>query len=193
MTNPFAVVDNNNGAVIPIRPPAGPDTSTLTTHDVQAQLEGVRTAADAIYAAADTAHVEFKGEKFRLADDTGIMPLLMFAAAAHDGLDSRDMAGLAAMYAMVRDCIADDAEWQRFVRHAVLTKAKADDLMTVVNQAVEILTARPQVPPGDSSAGRRTTSDGSKGSSSSPTPAPRPVPGMEGLVAVDDLAGLSTA
>lgn len=153
----------------------------VATYDVQATVEGVDTGD----------MVELNGKRFRIADHTGAMPLLMFAYAANEGLDSNDMAGLAAMYAMIRDCIDGEAEWRRFVSHAVLSKATTDDLMGVVNRTVEILTARPTTPPGNSSAGRDDTPGGSKGYSSSlgTPPPPRRVPdGLDDLVSVDDAA-----
>lgn len=160
----------------------------VTTHDVQSAVARIPAGDDADW-------VELKGQRFRIANETGVMPLLMFAHAANEGLDSNDMAGLAAMYVMVRDCIDGEDEWRRFVRHAVLTKATSDELMQVINRTVEILTARPTTPPGSSSPGRPDTSDGSKVPSSSPATTPRRVPdGLEDLVMVDDLlAGRLTA
>lgn len=163
------------------RPQARATTDMVAV--LQARVEGAQTG--------DT--VLFMGARFLIANDTGIMPLLMFAASADAGVDSTDMAGLAAMYAMVKDCIADDAEWRRFVRHSVLTKAKADDLMAVVNQTVEILAARPTVPPGESSPGRDATSDTSKANTSAPLAAGLRVPDdVSELMSLDDLVARST-
>lgn len=134
-----------------------------------------------------------------MSDSIGMMPLLQFAHASSKGLDSADMEGLAALYAMIRDCIdqtrpqkdvdgelVDDgpSEWDRFQRHAVDTKAEADDLMAVVQKCIEVISARPTRPPGDSSAGRPTTSANSKALSS--TAATRR-PELEGMVSVADL------
>lgn len=47
--------------------------------------------------------IEFLGERFRLADKVGLMPLLKFSA--HSDLSTSDPGALAAMYAMLRDCI----------------------------------------------------------------------------------------
>jgi len=141
-----------------------------TTQTVQAAVEGVEIV--------DRRKVEFMGSTFRMADSIGLMPLLKFAHASSRGLDSTDMAGLAALYSMIQDCIAAD-EWPRFEQHAIDTKAEADDLMTLVRKVIETLSARPTLPPGDSSAGRPTTSENSKDSSSSPA--------TDGMVSPADL------
>jgi len=51
----------------------------------------------------DRRTVEFLGEKFRIADKIGAMPLLKFSMYAD--LSVQDPKALAAMYAMLRDCI----------------------------------------------------------------------------------------
>lgn len=149
-----------------------------TTHDVQAAVEGV--AGEVV---GDGRKVEFMGREFRMAASIGLMPLLKFAHASSKGLDSTDMEGLAALYSMIKDCI-DDSEWAAFERHAMDTKAEADDLMGLVQRCIETITARPTVPPGDSSDGRPNTSRNSKGNSS--TAGTRPA--LEGMVTVKDLS-----
>jgi len=81
-------------AVVP--PPADPPPAT--TQSVQGAIEGAPVLDD-------TNSIEFLGERFKLAENVGMMPLLAFANASKQGLDSEDMAGMAAMYAMIRDCI----------------------------------------------------------------------------------------
>ena len=51
----------------------------------------------------DSRTVEFLGRRFRVADKIGVMPLLKFAQYADVSIT--DLRGLAAMYAMLRDCI----------------------------------------------------------------------------------------
>lgn len=131
----------------------------LTTQDAQARAEGVGPAEGEIV--GDGRKVEFMGREFRMAASIGLMPLLKFAHASAQGLDSSDMAGLAALYAMIRDCV-DESEWAAFERHAMDTKAEADDLMSLVQRCIEKITARPTTPPGDSSAGRPKTLVNSK-------------------------------
>lgn len=155
-------------------------TGPPTTHEVQAATEGVITAE----VVDNRPQIEFMGEKFFIAAKTGIMPLLKFAAAADKGLDSTDYKGLAALYVMVRDCIDGEAEWLRFEQLAIDSKAEADDVFGVINQTVELLTARPTTPPGTSSAGRQPTLASSKGSSSSPAPEV-----LAELTSVDSLVG----
>lgn len=47
--------------------------------------------------------VEFMGERFRIAKSIGLMPMLKFSAASD--MSTTDPAALAAMYAMLKDCI----------------------------------------------------------------------------------------
>jgi len=142
-----------------------------TQHEMQGAVEGVMVDRQ----------VELLGQSYRIADKIGLMPLLRFAHAAKKGMDADDMEGLAAVYDMLRDCI-DPSDWDRFERDATASKAEAEDLLGVVTQAIQVLTARPTSRPSDSSAGPSTTSASSTGSSSSPdTP-----DGVE-LVAVSEL------
>jgi hypothetical protein len=134
----------------------------LTTQDMQAAAEGVGPAEGEIV--DDGREVEFKGRTFRMADSIGLMPLLKFAHASSQGLDSNDMQGLSALYAMIRDCIAED-DFGAFERHAMDTKAEGDDIMAMVQRCVQVISARPTSPPGDSSAGRPSISPNSKASS----------------------------
>lgn len=137
----------------------------VSAHEVQAAAEGVGEII------GGDQKITFMGEEYRLAESIGLMPLLKFANASARGIDSNDMAGLAALYAMIRDCIADD-EWSRFEYDAIDKKAEGDDLMPVVQQAIEAISARPTSPPNGSSAGRLPTSPNSRGSSPSPGTAP---------------------
>lgn len=169
-----------------------------TTHDVQAAGEGVTLDTDG--------RVEFMGARFRLAEGIGIMPLMAYANAAKSDLDSDDLDGLAAMYALVRDMVDqtrvqatndgrpvfdDDgepvyegpSEWQRFERHAIETKADGEDLRDFIKAGMEQLAARPRKRRGTSSESSPQISERSRAASSSP--ATRPLP--EGLVPVSQL------
>lgn len=143
-----------------------------STHDVQAAVEGVVVPSEG--------KVEFMGSYFGMAQTVGLMPLLQFANAAKQGLDSGDMESLAALYAVIRDCIDNDrpqkevdgelvddgpSEWDRFQRHAIDHKAGGEELMAAVQKCITAIAARPTTPPGGSSAGRRSTSPNSKVSS----------------------------
>ena len=133
--------------------------------------------------AADVRAVEFLGKRFAIADKIGLMPLMRFAHASKSGLDSSDLEGMAAMYDMIRQCIADDSVfvfrgqqltraacselppeaqdeveviggWDEFEAHA--TRERADDpaeLLGVVQKVMTILSERPTSRPSDSSAG----------------------------------------
>jgi hypothetical protein len=67
----------------------------VTAHQVQAAAED----------AGDFATVELLGERFRLAEGVALMPLMKFALAARGGLNTDDMAGLVALYDVIRDCV----------------------------------------------------------------------------------------
>ncbi len=100
--------------------------------------------------------ITFAGELFQVAEKVGLMPLMRFAHIADSGVDAEDMAGLAAMYDLLEQCIAED-EWQRFQRVATKARADGEQLMGVVKDAIEAITARPTGRPSDSSAGPTPT------------------------------------
>ena len=128
-----------------------------TVHDLQAAVEGVPVAD----------RVSFMGDTYRTADVIGLMPLLRYTHAADKGITGDDMEGLAAIYDMLRDAIHGD-EWDRFQRDATDKKAQAEDLITVITQAIEIISARPTRQPSASPDGPSDTSTNSTGSSPSP-------------------------
>lgn len=161
---------------------------TDATHQIQAAAEGVELVDDG-------RRFTFMGEQFRMADRIGLMPLMKFAMAAKNGLDSDDMEGLAALYTLIRDCVdttcpqrpvmedgqpkvdehgqpvtedAGPSEWDRFEAHATTMKADGDDFMKVVQDVIEALTARPTQRPAGSSAGPSATSASSKAIRSAP-------------------------
>jgi hypothetical protein len=173
------------------------DRPTVTTQEVQAASEGV----------VSDDRIEFLGAYFRLADNIGMMPLLAFANAQKEGLDSEDMDGMAAMYSLIRDTIdqtreqakdadgkpafdsvgepiwAGPSDWQRFEKHAIAEKADGEELMDFIGKAMGKISARPRKPRGTSSESSRRTSEKSKESSSSPA-----IPAQAlGLTAVKDL------
>jgi hypothetical protein len=171
-----------------------PDDETPATHDVQAAAEGVTVEFDL---------VEFLGEKFRLAEQVGMMPMLAFGNAAKQGLDTDDMAGMAAMYRMIRSVIhrpplldengrrqrdengktlRDESEWHRFEELADDELAEGEDLMKFVNQAMEVMAARPTRRRSISADTSPPTSERSRDVSSLPA---RRAP--EGLTRVADL------
>lgn len=174
------------------------EVQAYTSHQAQADSEGL---AGAVEDGFD--YVEFYGQKFRLAERIGIMPMIQFGNASKRGLDSDDMEGLAAMYSLIRSVIhrppivddhgqrvvdengkavRDESEWQRFVDLAEDELAEGEDVMEFVNQAMEVMSARPRRRRELSSATSPQTSARSRDDSSSPVSrAP------EGMVRVADL------
>lgn len=159
----------------------------VNTHTVQAQVEGATVDGDDVVGGGQ--RIDFMGESFRMAQSIGLMPLIRFAHSAKKGMSSDDMEGLAAMYAMIRDCI-DPADFPRFEEHATVMKAEADELFELVGNVIEVLAARPTKRPGGSSAGPETTSENSKATPSSQGTVPQHQ--LDGMVAVDTLMGRST-
>jgi len=160
---------------------------------VQAMTEGVEVIKDGITLAR---RVTFMSKEFRIADKVGLMPLMEFAYHANSGMSTGDMEALVAIYEMLRDCIPDDdapvdeqgektgpSEWDRFRAHAKAKKADAEDLMPVVQQTVELLTARPTSQESDSSPLSQTMPDSLTDTSSGQ---------REHLVSVGDLGKVST-
>lgn len=133
---------------------------TSDVHQLQAASEGIVVDDDAI---------EFCGETFKMGEKIGLMPLLKFAHVSSKGVKADDMEGLAAMYALIKDCIAP-GEWERFEQVAIDKHADDEDLLNVVSTAIETLSARPTKRRSVSSAGSPSTSVSSKVSSSRPAP-----------------------
>ena len=103
----------------------------------------------------------FFGETFTVAAEVGGMPLMEFAAAADAGVDSDSLAGLAAMHAMIEDCLVD-GEWSRFKTAAKRNKASADLLMDVCAKLYEVISGRPTESPSGSAGGPSMTSPSAK-------------------------------
>lgn len=135
----------------------------------------------------DGEHVEFMGRKFRVAEKIGAMPLLKFSAFAD--VSTTDPRAMAAMYAMLRDCIHpghpacgkcekckagqetackeyDAGDWAAFETHAIDSRADAEELLDVITKVMEIISGRPTGPRSPSSGGRRAISGGSTARSS---------------------------
>lgn len=108
----------------------------------------------------------FEGESFAVADKVGLMALMRFAHVAKRGVDSDELAGLAAMYDLLAQVIAPE-DWDRFQDHALAVHADGDTLMGVIPAAIEIISGRPTLRPSDSSDGSQTTNGNSAGDSSS--------------------------
>jgi hypothetical protein len=131
------------------------DRAEFGAHRAQAEGEGVELPFDD--------KVDFMGAQFKMAQTIGLWPLIAFSMAQKRG-DNVDPASLATIGVMVLDCL-DTSEHDRFAEHATEKKAGAQELMTLVQQVIEVVSARPTPPPGDSSAGRPKTSASSKGPS----------------------------
>jgi hypothetical protein len=124
---------------------------------------------------------EKQGKAFGIADRVGLLPLAEFAYHANSGMDTGDMGAMAAIYEMLKDCIRPE-EWPAFIRYGKQIKADVEDLMDVINQTTELLTARPTGQGSDYSQPSTQTSDSGTANSSAPA----------GLVSVADLGKLAS-
>lgn len=106
---------------------------------------------------SDERVVTFGGETFRVPDRVALMPLLRFARHARAGVRSDDLDGLAAMYDVIRSVVADE-DWARFEDVADRTRAGDDELLGLVRQAIEVISARPTGSASGSSPGPTTIS-----------------------------------
>jgi hypothetical protein len=150
----------------------------MAGHDTTAQAySGVAAASPQPQPAEDTAHqlqamsegvvlsdrVECMGGHYRIADKVGLMPLMKFSYMSKR-VDESDIEAMAAIYEMLKDCIHAD-DWPRFVNDMIEKKAEADDMLPVVSQTFELMTARPTRRPTDSSSGPPTITPTSTGDS----------------------------
>ena len=86
--------------------------------------------------------VKLRDKTFRVDDELGAMAMFEWAAASQLAVD--DWEGLAAIFAMLQDVVHPD-DWQEF-RHFARTarpKVQAEDLIKVINDATELIGARP--------------------------------------------------
>jgi hypothetical protein len=166
------------------RLPSTPDRELAVVQARAAKAEGAKVADGTVI---DAGKVELLGRQFRIAEKIGLMPLLKFASASDMTTD--DPRALSAVYSLLKDCIfegspgcgecasctADDekacksydkGDWADFERHAMDTKADADELLSVITQVLEVVSGRPTKPPAGSSPGRRATRRVSTGNSS---------------------------
>lgn len=109
---------------------------------------------------------EFRGEKFR-AVDPGAMALVEWAAASDLDTESRVPGEVAAANAAVHEflkAVVHDDDWRRFRKLALKSRATADELLGVIQDATAAVAGRPTEPPSGSAAspsanGRPSTAD----------------------------------
>lgn len=128
----------------------------------------------------------FFGETFAIADEISPLPLMKFAAAAESGLESDTMEGLAAMYELLRSCLAAEPHvdpetgrviahgWPRLERLVVEQRIDSGELLRLCAALIEADTGRPTERPSFSQDGPSTG-----------TPSSRPTSGRERTSAAD--------
>lgn len=112
--------------------------------------------------------------KFRMAEKIGRMPAVRFAKIASLGTDSSELAGMAAMYDLLKACVHPD-DWHRFEEHADSTAASDDELWGAIRAVLREQANRPTSRPSDSSDGPSDTEP-----SSTSTPAGRAIARLDG-------------
>lgn len=96
--------------------------------------------------------IEFYDETFTLADEVSEIALMEFAEAASDGVDGDTMEGLAAMWRLVKECVAP-ADLKRFRTVARKNRAGSADLVQVIEATFTEVAERPTSRPSVSSDG----------------------------------------
>ncbi len=118
---------------------------------------------------------DYYGSTIRVADSIGMAPLMDFASAAASGLDSSEMEGLAAIRAMLKDCIVPE-DWSAFWSLANTHKAQPEELLEICRVVYEAVSGRPTDRHSDSSSGASVSTPPS--STSSPSAVPSTQPGV---------------
>lgn len=113
------------------------------------------------------AYFEYRGERFRVADQVGLMALMDFAEIADQGVDSNAMAGLVAMKQLLRELV-DSRDWDRFHKWARAERIEGDEFGEIVQLAMAVVDARPTGSPSASRGGRPSTGPSSNGTSGGP-------------------------
>jgi hypothetical protein len=88
--------------------------------------------------------------RVRVNMDVGVFPLLEFASAAEEGIDSNSLRGLAAQYSLIEDCIATE-DWDKFKAVMKTYKFKGDDILQITTRVWSAVANRPLDQPSSSS------------------------------------------
>lgn len=110
--------------------------------------------------------VDFKGLKVELSDYVSPLAMMKFASAAEGGGSTDNIEGMAALYEVLQELVADD-QWRAFSKHVTKVRADGDALLDFVGKAMVALLDRPTEQPSDSSDGLQTIEPSSTGDSSS--------------------------
>jgi hypothetical protein len=89
-----------------------------------------------------TLYITFMDKRYKVAEKTGIWPLMQFARAAEAGASAMESRGLAAIHAFLQDVI-DPEDWGRFQEDMIAQKVTdLAALMDAAREAVEAVFAR---------------------------------------------------
>lgn len=97
------------------------------------------------------------GQQFQMADQPNGYLMTKFGMMAAEGADTDDPEAARLMMKLLKSCFTPE-EFKRFDRLCEDTPTSAEDLLTVVTDAIEVWSARPTPRPADSSDGPPTTS-----------------------------------
>lgn len=93
----------------------------------------------------------FHGETFTMPDRTGSMALMRFAHIAEQD-QLTDLQEAAAIFDLL-EATVNPADWDRFQRHAMKTRATTEELVLIAAQVIREVSLRPTSRPSDSSDG----------------------------------------
>ncbi len=105
---------------------------------------------------SESGTVEFLGETFSVPERMDYRTFLRFARAASEGVDDGSMDGLAAVDAMLDQCI-EPADKARFDKLCARERPDMEQLMEFIASAMNAMSARPTSRPSDSAGGPMTT------------------------------------
>lgn len=128
------------------RPPAAARDIQLAVQDQDARVpEDDRAVTTVAEDGSAVAKAPLCDKLFRIDTETGLMPLMEWAAA-NDTAEPQNGPQLAALFFMLKDIVHPD-DWDEFREHAKATKAKGTDFVKFQEAAAEVIAAVPTEQP----------------------------------------------
>jgi hypothetical protein len=112
------------------------------------------------------AHITRWGVDFEVAEKFGLIPMIKYARLAKQGVDSDDLEGLVVIGEVLEECFPESV-YALFEETARKNHADGEELMEVMQEAMQAIAERPTQQPSDSVGGQPTTSVSSGAGSSS--------------------------
>ncbi len=99
---------------------------------------------------------EYNGEEFTLGDHLPALPFMRLYELGKNGASADDPESIITMFAVLRGCMKDEAEYARFEKAA--SREDGGVLFDICDKVIEGLMSRPTSPSSDSSDGRSKSS-----------------------------------